>query len=147
MSKITIKCIKCGSTSFVKNGTVFGTQRFLCKSCGYQFTKGAPAGKSIFVKLIAHSLFLSGLSMRAVGPIVGVTVQSVSRWLKKWHPTYMREIGAKSQISNTNKKELLSHLNLDEDDEIMVISTPLPSGATIHSVIQIPVGIKKSLKE
>ena len=47
----------------------------------------------------------------------------------------------------TNKKELLSHLNLDEDDEIMVISTPLPSGATIHSVIQIPVGIKKSLKE
>ena len=94
-----------------------------------------------------HSLFLSGLSMRAVAPIVGVTVQSVSRWLKKWHPTYMREIGAKSQISNTNKKELLSHLNLDEDDEIMVISTPLPSGATIHSVIQIPVGIKKSLKE
>lgn len=35
------KCYKCGSKQIVKNGKVFGGQRYKCKACGYQFTKNA----------------------------------------------------------------------------------------------------------
>lgn len=147
MEKTKLKCLKCGSTSYVKNGVVFGHQRYYCKACGYQFTKNAPAGKSIFIKLIAHTLYLSGLSMRQVAPIVGVTVQSVSRWIKKWHPAYMTEIGNKSFIYHTNTENLAFDLQLKKEDNLMVVSTKLPSGAICHSVIQLPNNFKKSLKE
>ena len=147
MDKLKIKCLKCGSPSFVKNGFVFGHQRYHCKKCGYQFTKNAPAGKSIFIKLIAHTLYLSGLSMRQVAPIVGVTTQSVSRWIKKWHPAYMSEVGDKSLIYHTNIKTLSSDLGLTTEDTLMVVSTKLPSGAICHSIIQLPTHLKKTLKE
>ena len=111
MKKINIKCLKCGESHFVKNGTVFGSQRYKCKVCGYQFTKLTPAGKSIFIKLISHALYLSGMSMRQIAPIVGVTGQSVARWMKKWHPAYMNEIGDKSQILEVKAKDLVQKMN------------------------------------
>lgn len=147
MEQINLKCLKCGSLNFVKNGWVFGAQRYRCQSCGYQFTKSAPAGKSIFIKLIAHTLYLSGLSMREVAPIVGVTVQTVSRWIRKWHLAYMSDVGNKSKICKTTVEDLTGHLKLSDTDELMVMTTKLPSGAICHSIIQIPSNQNLSLKE
>lgn len=83
---MNIKCPKCGNTKVVRCGKVFGWQRHKCKNCGYQFTKVSPAGKPLYIKLVCHSLYLSGMSMRKIATIVGVTAQSISRWVKKWHP-------------------------------------------------------------
>ena len=146
MKKIHVKCIKCGALEFVKNGLVFGAQRYKCKSCGYQFTKLAPAGKPMFIKLISHTLYLSGMSMRQIAPVIGVITQSVSRWLKKWHPTYMNEVVEKSQILETKAKYLIDKMGLNQDDDLRIVSTKLPSGAIFHSIIQLPPEDKKSLK-
>ena len=147
MKKINIKCLKCGESHFVKNGTVFGSQRYKCKVCGYQFTKLTPAGKSIFIKLISHALYLSGMSMRQIAPIVGVTGQSVARWMKKWHPVYMNEIGDKSQILEVKAQDLVQKMNLNSEDDLRIVSTQLPSGAVFHAVIQFCSKDEKSLKE
>ena len=58
------KCYKCGSKQIVKNGKVFGWQRYKCKECGYQFTKNAPAGKPLHIKLLAHTMYSAGFSMQ-----------------------------------------------------------------------------------
>ncbi len=147
MEKTNLKCLKCGSLNLVKNGWVFGVQRYRCCGCGYQFTKTAPAGKSIFIKIITHTLYLSGLSMREVAPIVGVTVQTVSRWIRKWHLAYMNDVGNKSKIYRTTVEDLNTHLNLSNTDKLMIMTTKLPSGAICHSIIQIPSNQNLSLEE
>lgn len=133
-----IKCLKCGAENAVKNGKVFGWQRYKCKICGYQFTKAAPAGKPVFIKIICHNLYMSGLSMREIAAIVGVTAQSVSRWIRKWHGAYMSEIGDHEILYNASRNNLLDCLNVKENEDLLVSSRQLPSGAKFNIVVQLP---------
>lgn len=86
-----LKCLKCGCTAAHKNGHMKGRQRYKCKNCGYQYTKTTPRGKPERDKILALILFLSGLSMRATGKIVGVTTQSVMRWIRQMHNKFITE--------------------------------------------------------
>lgn len=133
-----IKCFKCGSTEYVKNGKVFGWQRYLCKSCGYQFTKMGDRGKPMNLWLTCHGLYVFGLSMRQIARIVGVSAQTISRWIKKYHQHYMHEIGSQETLYSAKKSTLLDCINLKDDDNLMVSSSPLPSGAEIHVIIKLP---------
>ena len=140
---MNLKCIKCGGNKIIKNGHVFGWQRYKCKSCGYQFTKMTDAGKPLFIKLMSHGLYVSGLSMREIARIVGVTAQSVSRWIRKWQPLYMEDIGGKSTIYSATKENLTDCLNIKDNEELLVSSMILPSGAKYNIVIQIPPHLRK----
>lgn len=132
------KCPKCGFTKIIKNGKVFGKQRYQCKKCRYQFTKMAPAGKPMFLKLAVHSLYLSGLSMREIAALTGVTAQSVSRWIRKWHPAYMNEIGSKTKINHIQGQELKQFLKVASNEHLLLMTTPLPSHAVFNTIIQFP---------
>ncbi len=132
------KCIKCGSNIIIKNGKVFGWQRYKCKSCGYQFTKTSPAGKPVQIKLITHELFMAGLSMREIAYIVGVTPQSVSRWIRKWHTAYLHDVGNKESIFSANSENLIDTLGLRKKDKLLVSTFSLPSGAKFNMVITLP---------
>jgi transposase-like protein len=81
-------CLKCGSTACVKNGFHCGVQRYKCKVCSYQFTKLTPRGKPERDKILALALYLSGLSMRMTAKIIGVSVQSVMRWIRESYHKY-----------------------------------------------------------
>lgn len=120
-----INCIKCGSKEYVRNGRVFGWQRYKCKSCGYQFTKMGERGKPLNIWLTCHGLYVFGLSMRQIARVVGVSAQTVSRWIKKWHQTYMYEIGCRETQIKTTPEDLVSCLNLSPQDQLMVSSTHL----------------------
>ena len=68
-----------------KSGHILGKQRWLCRRCGYQFTRtdGPPAGASTpeVTKRAAVTLYGHGLSFRAVGKLLSTTAQSVMRWV------------------------------------------------------------------
>ena len=81
-------CLKCGSEAIVKNGHMKGLQRYKCKHCAYQFTQETPRGKPLKDKILALTLYLSGLSMNMAGQIVGVSAQSVMRWIKIFYAKY-----------------------------------------------------------
>ena len=133
-----IKCIKCGCTEHNKNGHVFGWQRYKCKNCGYQFTKIGERGKPMNILLTSHSLYTFGLSIRQIAKIVGVSAQSVSRWIKKWHQTYMSDIGNHETLYKVKASNLNECLNLSQDENLLVASQLLPSGGKIHIVISLP---------
>ena len=133
-----IKCNKCGSVDIVKNGHVFGWQRYKCKDCHHQFSKIAPAGKPMHIKLIAHGLYTAGFSMREAAGIIGVTAQTVSRWIKKWHLAYMTDIGRHKTIYQTTSDNLDTCLDLKKDEQLLVSSMLLPSGAKFNIVVQLP---------
>ena len=132
------KCFKCGSKQIVKNGLVFGCQRYKCKNCGYQFTRNAPAGKPIHLKMLTHILYCSGFSMRHIAEIIGVTAQSVSRWIKKWHATYTAEIGNYESFNEIQSDNLLNKININASDKCIMMQNNLPSGAEVFIIVKMP---------
>ncbi|WP_298068446.1 helix-turn-helix domain-containing protein [uncultured Mailhella sp.] len=109
-------CRKCGSEAFVKNGSVAGVQRYKCKECGFQFTRETPHGKPMKDKILALVLYLSGLSMTMIGKIIGVSTQSVMRWIKMFYDKFaenesqanIEEIEVDEMVSYINKKKITS---------------------------------------
>ena len=110
-------CRKCGSEVFVKNGFVAGVQRYKCKKCGFQFTRETPHGKPMKDKILALILYLSGLSMHMIGKIVGVSTQSIMRWINMFYEKFaaneiydenIEEIEVDEMVSYITKKKITS---------------------------------------
>jgi transposase len=66
----------------IKSGHACGRQRWRCKGCGRQFTRADPRGKPVALKREAVSLYCAGLSLNAIGKRLGVSAQSVMRWVR-----------------------------------------------------------------
>ena len=98
-----LKCLKCGCERAYKYGRMKGNQRYRCKNCGYQYTKTTPRGKPEKDKILALILYLSGLSMNATAKILGVTAQSVMRWIRKMYDRFIME---KPDISAVKEVEM-----------------------------------------
>jgi transposase-like protein len=76
-------CPACQGTVLIKSGHACGRQRWRCKGCGRQFTRTEPRGKPAAVKRQAIELHCLGLSMNAVAKRVGVSAQSMLRWVRE----------------------------------------------------------------
>ena len=75
-------CPLCGGAVLVRSGHACGRQRWRCKGCGRQFTRTEPRGKPAALKRHAIELYCLGLSMNAVAKRVGVSAQSMLRWVR-----------------------------------------------------------------
>ena len=82
MSERTAACPACDGTVLIRSGYACGRQRWRCKGCGRQFTRTTPRGKSAAMKAAAVELYCTGLSLSAVGKRLGVSAQSVMRWVR-----------------------------------------------------------------
>ena len=77
-----MECPRCMSSHVVKNGSVKGVHKHLCRACGFQFTRSTPRGKPLKTKILEIMLYMSGLSFNRIGYICGVSVQSVLNWVR-----------------------------------------------------------------
>ena len=84
-------CKGCRSERYVKNGLMRGKQRYLCKSCGLNFTETQPRGKPLQVKATAVLLYVSGLSMNRTGKIVGVSTPTIQAWIEQFAQAYAQK--------------------------------------------------------
>ena len=101
-----MKCFKCGCEGVSKNGQIWKKQRYKCKQCYYQFTRETPRGYETPTKVLALVLYLSGLSMNMTGKIVGVTAQSVMRWIKEFGKKTLAELEFPTQIKEVELDEM-----------------------------------------
>src|SRR3954466_2184348 len=79
-----LRCKRCGGEEHVKNGLMRGHQRYLCKSCGLNFTDTPPRGKPLAMKAAAVLLYVSGLSMNRTAKLRGVSTPTVQAWLEQF---------------------------------------------------------------
>jgi transposase-like protein len=84
-----LKCKKCGSEAYNKNGFMKGKQRYKCKVCGINFTEGDKRDKHHeSVKQAALALYLEGCGFRRISRLlkkilnVNVCYQLVIHWIK-----------------------------------------------------------------
>jgi transposase len=83
MSERPEACPACSGTALIRSGHACGRQRWRCKGCGRQFTRTTPRGQPAAAKQQAIALYCTGLSMNAISKYVGVSAQSVMRWLRR----------------------------------------------------------------
>ncbi len=86
-----LRCKRCGSEEYVKNGLMRGKQRFLCKACGLNFTDTPARGKPLAMKAAAVLLYVSGLSMNRTAKLLGVSTPTVQAWLEQFAAAYAQK--------------------------------------------------------
>ena len=86
-----LRCKRCGSEEYVKNGLMRGKQRFLCKGCGLNFTDTPARGKPLAMKAAAVLLYVSGLSMNRTAKLLGVSTPTVQAWLEQFAAAYAQK--------------------------------------------------------
>jgi insertion element IS1 protein InsB len=80
---VEVSCKRCAGAAFVKNGTVRGHQRYLCKACGRNFTATPERGKPEAMKALAVLLYAMGnASQGMIAKLLGVSHVTVYRWLR-----------------------------------------------------------------
>ena len=95
-------CVRCGKSSYVKNGVVRGLQRYRCTECGYNFTNTHGRGYPPALKIMALKLYREGLGLSSIGRILNVDGSTVYHW--------MRDAGEKI------KQQILSKIPEDQSD-------------------------------
>ena len=78
-----MKCLKCSSDNICKNGKMYGMQRYKCKDCSYNYTKGRNC-KDKSLKRFALELYLEGLGFRSIGRLIKVSHVSVCNWVRQY---------------------------------------------------------------
>ena len=78
-----ICCKRCGVADHVLNGKVRGLQRYLCQSCGCNFTMTPPRGKPPAMKALATLLYAMGnVSFCSIARLLGVSDVAVLNWVR-----------------------------------------------------------------
>jgi transposase-like protein len=76
-------CKRCGAADHMKNGIVRDVQRYLCRSCGCNFTMTPPRGKPPAMKALAMLLYAMGnVSFCSIARILGVSDVAVLNWVR-----------------------------------------------------------------
>ncbi len=76
-------CPACCGSVLIKSGHACCRPRWRCKGCGRQFTRITPRGKPAALKRHAIELYCLGLSMNAVAKHIGVSAQTMLRWVRE----------------------------------------------------------------
>ena len=80
---VKVSCKRCAGAAFVKNGTVRGHQRYLCKACGCNFTATPERGKPAAMRALAVLLYgLGNASQGMIAELLGVSHVAVYRWVR-----------------------------------------------------------------
>ena len=79
------KCKRCNSKEIRKNGFVRGSQRYKCKTCGYNFVEKERNGKPDAYKNLAVLLYSTGkASYRYIAKLLNVSATAVYNWVKEF---------------------------------------------------------------
>jgi transposase len=101
-----VKCPRCNSENYVKNGKMNNKQRYLCKECKYNFSSFQKRGKSNEIKEQALKMYLEGLGFRAIGRLLNVSNVSVLRWIKKISNKLKEIIEKENKLSVSEIKKM-----------------------------------------
>lgn len=84
-----LRCKRCRSEDYTRNGRMRGRQRYRCKACGLNFTDTPPRGKSFALQLVAELLYVNGLSMNRTAKLLGVSTPTVRTWIERFAKSYV----------------------------------------------------------
>ena len=85
-----MQCPKCGSSEKAKAGFIGEKQRYQCKSCPCKYTRSTPKGLNPHLWELARKLYVSGVSLRHIGKLIGVSSVAVLKQIRKMDTSHSR---------------------------------------------------------
>ena len=85
-----MQCPKCGSSEKAKAGFIGEKQRYQCKNCPCKYTRSTPKGLSPSTWELAKKLYLSGVSLRQIGNLIGASTVAVLKQVRKMDTSQSR---------------------------------------------------------
>lgn len=82
-----MKCPRCKSTYYCKDGFAKGRQRYKCKNkvCGLHYTVVEKSTlKNVQIKRMALILYLEGFTYREIGEQLSISYSVISKWVNGW---------------------------------------------------------------
>lgn len=84
INRILMRCPRCGSEQFQKNGHRGGKQNYRCKNCGRQYVEAYEVkGYSEDTKQICIRMYSTGLELREVERLTGISHSAIYNWVKQ----------------------------------------------------------------
>jgi len=135
-----MKCKRCKDTEIGKAGQVRGLQRYVCKSCRYYFTLTPPRGKTQQEKLLALHLYASGLSLRKIGKLIGVSQVAIQKWIQALVPQLCPKLKPEGQVVIIELDEMWHYFkkkktSSESGKHFAVIQVDLSTGNAVTAAI------------
>ena len=99
-----IRCPKCQSSSYIKDGIIHEKQRVKCKECNYRYTV-LQRGLGNEIRRQALQLYLAGLGFRSIGRLLKCSHVTIAQWINE-HGDTIKSIRASSEINLVKKVAL-----------------------------------------
>ncbi|TGE27417.1 IS1 family transposase [Hymenobacter metallicola] len=91
-----MKCARCDSENYIKNGIVLDRQRYCCLACNYNYTTNIKRGYPTEIKRKAIDLAIAGYNHRAIGRLLSVSNVTVAKWVRQHsnadYPSYVPQL-------------------------------------------------------
>ena len=82
MKNVKTRCVHCGSSDYVKNGSYGGIQRYICKSCKRAFSD-KPRKFSYSDKERFLLMYLNNVGIRKAALFMGCSPSLIVRWVRE----------------------------------------------------------------
>lgn len=110
---MSLKCKKCGSSDYVKNGYTLSVQRYKCKNCSYNYIEGDKRQKyTTQDRLKVLKLYLENCGIRTIERLTGVRNSQISKWILEAADSIKQEL--RQHQNSINSVEDISILEIDE---------------------------------
>ena len=132
-------CPKCQSEKIKKNGIVFGSQRYRCNACGYQFIPDALHGRELTEKATALALCHLGVSQNKAAHILKTTPTSVARWISQIPSNLPFKFNQENQIEEIEESTLRSYIKqlyIENKENFFISKNLFPSGYEVDLLIK-----------
>jgi transposase-like protein len=113
-----MKCLRCQSDNYSKNGFQQGKQKYICKSCGRQWIGDRrPRGYPLPVRDLCLTMHRNGLEAKVIGQYTGISYNTIINWVKQ------------SQQQRLPTIEAVGHSEPDEEGDrqdfiTLLVATP-----------------------
>jgi transposase-like protein len=110
---MSIRCKSCGSDKLVKNGFVYGIQRYKCKECFSNFIDGDKRIKyGLGDRLKVLKLYLENCGIRTIERLTGIRNSQISAWIEGAAEDIKQELAIRR--NNISSLKDISILEIDE---------------------------------
>lgn len=130
-------CPKCTSEAVSRNGFRAGKQCYLCKNCGYQFTRTDHVRRSPSDRGFAALLYQMGIPATSIGSMFSTSPSSVQRWARNSQgESEVRESACRTVMVRLDDiRKALGPAEIQRDGEPMVVVVVDKDASKTSSVV------------
>jgi transposase-like protein len=106
-----MKCPRCQSQNYSRNGLHQGKQKYICKACGRQWLAAPKVrGYPEAVRSLCIRMYQNGLGARSIERYTGISHSTVANWVRQTKMTARPEASSETNEGNRDYRDFITKL-------------------------------------